>query len=151
MRLTYATALLTFLLALAATGHARADSASVNPASDWATTEQTKVRLISAATASGGATVPLGLQFVLVPGWKTYWRSPGDAGFPVSVDWSGSSNLAAADLSWPVPHRFSLFGLDTFGYEDEVVLPIAAKPADTAKPLNLRASVKYLVCEQVCI
>ena len=25
-----------------------------------------------------------GLQFELQPGWKTYWRSPGDAGFPVT-------------------------------------------------------------------
>ncbi len=156
MRLNFTTIVLTLLLALATAGQARADSAPApsvlaNPASEWATTEQTKVRLVSATTSSGGAAVPLGLQFVLAPGWKTYWRSPGDAGFPVSVDWSGSTNLAAAELSWPVPHRFTLFGLDTFGYEDEVVLPIAAKPADPAKPLGLRASVKYLVCEKVCI
>src|SRR5579871_5695157 len=133
MRLNFTTAIMSAVLAfgLVAAGQAWADSAS----SDWATTEQTKVRLVSAATASGGATVPLGLQFVLAPNWKTYWRSPGDAGFPVSVDWSGSTNLAAAELSWPVPHRFTLFDLDTFGYEDEVVFPIAAKPANPARPL----------------
>ena len=105
--------------------------ALAQPASDWATTAQTKVRLVSAVTGSEGAKiVPLGLQFVLKPGWKTYWRSPGDAGVPVTLDWSGSTNLAGAEISWPVPRRFSLFGLDTFGYEDEVVFPIAARPAD---------------------
>jgi suppressor for copper-sensitivity B len=53
--------------------------------------------------------------------------------------------------SWPVPQRFTLFGLDTFGYEDEVVLPVAATAKDPGQPLSLRAAVKYLVCEKVCI
>jgi suppressor for copper-sensitivity B len=129
-----------------------AGAAAAEPASAWATTAQAKVRLISAVTGSGGSgAVPLGLQFALSPGWKTYWRSPGDAGFPVSVDWAGSTNLASADFSWPVPHRFTLFGLDTFGYEDEVVFPIAAKPADPTQPLGLRLKVDYLVCEKICI
>jgi suppressor for copper-sensitivity B len=129
-----------------------AGAAAAEPASAWATTAQAKVRLISAVTGSGGSgALPLGLQFALSPGWKTYWRSPGDAGFPVSVDWAGSTNLASADFSWPVPHRFTLFGLDTFGYEDEVVFPISARPADPTQPLGLRLKVDYLVCEKICI
>ena len=133
---------------VASAGWAAAEPA----ASDWAATPQAKLRLVSAVTGSGGAkSVPLGLQFELAPGWKTYWRSPGDAGIPVSLDWSGSTNLAGADIAWPVPRRFTLFGLDTFGYEDEVVFPIAARPADPAKPLTLRLKVDYLVCEKICI
>jgi suppressor for copper-sensitivity B len=128
-----------------------AAAAVAEPASDWAVANQAKVRLVSAATASGGGSVPLGIQFQLSLGWKTYWRSPGDAGFPVSVDWTGTTNLASADLSWPVPHRFTLFGLDTFGYEDEVVFPVSARPTDPARPLGLRAKVEYLVCEKICI
>ena len=146
--MTRVIALAALLLALAFGPPARAGA---EPASDWATTTQAKVRLVSAVTGSGGGSVPLGLQFQLSPGWKTYWRSPGDAGFPVSVDWTGSSNLASADLTWPVPHRFTLFGLDTFGYEGEVVFPIAAKPTDPAKSLGLRLKVNYLVCEKICI
>ncbi|HYV89832.1 MAG TPA: protein-disulfide reductase DsbD domain-containing protein, partial [Candidatus Polarisedimenticolia bacterium] len=148
MRRNFVTIFLLAVLLCLANGMARAE-----PASSWVTTDQTKLRLISAVTAigNGSGTVPLGVQFTLVPGWKTYWRSPGDAGFPVSLDWTGSTNLASADLAWPVPHRFTLFGLDTFGYEDEVVLPIAAKPANPAEPMGLRVKVKYLVCEKVCI
>src|SRR5215469_8213610 len=126
--------------------------AAAEPASDWAATAQTRLRLVSAVTGSEGAkVVPLGLQFVLKPGWKTYWRSPGDAGVPVTLDWSGSTNLAGAEISWPVARRFSLFGLDTFGYEDEVIFPIAARPADPGKPLSLRLKANYLVCEKICI
>jgi suppressor for copper-sensitivity B len=132
---------------LASLGEAAADQAS-----DWAATKQTKVRLVSAVGGTGAAkTVPLGLQFVLAPGWKTYWRSPGDAGLPLTLDWAGSTNLASADLAWPAPSRFTLLGLDTFGYENEVIFPIAAHPADPGKPLSLRLKANYLVCEKICI
>ena len=140
------------LLLLGAAATSTTGRAAEPAASDWAATAQAKVRLVSAVTGSGGAkSVPLGLQFQLAPGWKTYWRSPGDAGIPASLDWTGSTNLAGADMAWPVPRRFTLFGLDTFGYEDEVVFPIAARPADPAKPLALRLKVDYLVCEKICI
>ncbi|MEX2008684.1 MAG: protein-disulfide reductase DsbD domain-containing protein, partial [Dongiaceae bacterium] len=71
--------------------------------------------------------------------------------FPVTVDWSGSRNLAAAEMSWPAPHRFSLFGLDTFGYADEVVFPIALRPERPGEPVALTARVDYLVCQDICI
>ena len=129
-----------------------AASAAGPGASDAVRTEQSAVRLVSATAAVGtAAELRAGLQFHLQPGWKTYWRSPGDAGFPVSVDWSGSVNVAAANLSWPVPHRFSLFGLDTFGYEDRVVFPVAVRPAAVGEPVVLDAKVNYLVCHDICI
>jgi suppressor for copper-sensitivity B len=117
-----------------------------------ATQPQVEVGLISAQTAVGqGRQIRLGLHFTLAAGWKTYWRSPGDAGYPIAVDWTGSSNLAKADLFWPVPHRFTLFGLDTFGYKDEVVLPVIATLTEPGKPLSIKAHLRYLVCETVCI
>jgi len=131
---------------------ATAAGAAEPGASEAARTDQSAVRLISATAAVGTAPeLRAGLEFTLQPGWKTYWRSPGDAGFPVSVDWSDSLNVAAADLSWPVPHRFSLFGLDTFGYEEHVVLPVAVRPAVVGEPVLLDAKVSYLVCEEICI
>ena len=33
----------------------------------------------------------------LRPGWKTYWRYPGDSGVPPQFDFSGSENLKKAD------------------------------------------------------
>src|SRR5215472_5185543 len=124
-------ATLVLLLAIGVVGSARAGSDDVTggagPAADWAATKQSRLRLIAAVTGSaetGGSRTgggPLGLQFELAPGWKTYWRSQGDAGLPVTLDWTGSTNLAHAEIAWPAPRRFSLFGLDTFGYEEEVV------------------------------
>lgn len=122
------------------------------PASAWAETEQTAVRLIAATEAVGtGETVPLGLEFRLEKDWKIYWRSPGDAGFPPRPDWTGSENLAKATLGWPVPGRFSVLGLETLGYQDAVVLPLTARLETPGRPLRLRASVDYLTCKEICI
>jgi len=121
-------------------------------ASEWVRTEDSAVRLVSATSAVGTAVdLRVGLEFALQPGWKTYWRSPGDAGFPVTVDWAGSRNVATADMTWPAPHRFSLFGLDTFGYKDQVVLPIAVRPQTPGEPVLLNAKVSYLACSEICV
>ena len=121
-------------------------------AGPWVDQEQVRLRLVAASSATGEAeTLNLGLHFKLEPGWKIYWRSPGEAGYPPSVDWSGSENLAEARLNWPVPRRFSLFGFETFGYYDEVVLPVDARPERPGEPVLLRAKVAYLTCKEICI
>lgn len=120
--------------------------------SDWAKTDQTQVRLVSAVDAVGDSrTVTLGLHFRMKPGWKIYWRSPGDAGFPPSIDWKGSANLANASLLWPAPHRFDVLGLTTVGYKGEVVLPLSVTLVKAGDALSLRAVVDYLTCDDVCI
>ena len=120
--------------------------------SNEATSEFGSVRLVSAVEATGTLQqIPLGLHVTLPEGWKTYWRSPGDAGLPARIDWSGSANLAAAEIRWPIPERFSLFGLETFGYEREVVLPILAQPKTVGEAMTLVASVDYLVCKDICV
>jgi suppressor for copper-sensitivity B len=127
---------------------ARADDA----ASPWFKTEQGQVRLVAAAPAADDAAgLRLGLEFRLAPGWKIYWRSPGDAGYPPSIDWSGSTNLASAEIAWPAPHRFTVSGLETFGYSDAVVLPIAARLEQPGAAVRLHAAVDYLTCHDLCI
>ncbi|MEP1030151.1 MAG: protein-disulfide reductase DsbD domain-containing protein, partial [Alphaproteobacteria bacterium] len=89
--------------------------------SDWHETEQTKARLVAAVTGTGSAAMlRLGLEFHMQPGWKIYWRSPGDAGIPPRPNWDGSDNLASAKILWPAPERFSVLGLETLGYKKEV-------------------------------
>ncbi len=121
-------------------------------ASDWSVAAQASVRLIAAVDGVGDRpSVPMGIQFRLKPGWKIYWRSPGDAGLPPRADWSGSRNIADTAVSWPAPERFSVFGLETVGYEGEVVLPIEARLGEPGRPVSARAKVSYLVCAQICV
>ena len=121
-------------------------------ASQWQETENTAVRLISALQNLGASrNVKLGLEFKLKKGWKIYWRSPGDAGFPPKIDWTGSKNLMEAKLHWPAPERFSILEIETLGYKNHVILPISAKSISNKQGLNLSASVNYLACKEICI
>ncbi len=133
-------------LALGSAGGAAAQQ------SEWVGIEETKARLIAAASAvDGQSRLDLGLQFRLARGWKTYWRSPGEAGMPAQLDWSGSENVAGVELLWPLPERFTAFDLQTYGYGGEVVLPIRLAVADPALGLSARVLVFYQVCHEICI
>ena len=91
------------------------------------------------------------LHLSLAPGWKTYWRSPGDAGIPPMFDWAGSENVAAVRFHWPRPHVFHLNGLQTVGYKGQLVLPIEVTPTDPSRPLRLKGSVDLGVCDDICL
>jgi suppressor for copper-sensitivity B len=133
----------TFAPALAAEGGAAS--------STWARSEQAEVRLVSAVTATGDAgELPLGLEFRLKPGWKVYWRNAGDAGYPPKAVFAGD-NVQGSRMSWPVPHRFQVLGLQSFGYADHVIYPIALAVAKPGQPLAARAEVEYLTCAEICV
>ncbi len=120
--------------------------------SGWVENEHGRVRLISAVeNAAPGMEIPLGLQFQMQPGWKIYWRSPGDAGFPPIPDWSASDNVADVRMDWPVPERFQVLGLETIGYKDEVVLPVTVVPAEDGVETRLSGVVRYLTCNEICV
>ncbi len=126
--------------------------AIADAASAWIDGPKADIRLVSAATAVGDMdSIPLGIEVRLDKGWKTYWRSPGDAGIPPQVAWDGSANLSGTEFFWPAPVRFHYFDLETFGYKDRVVFPVEARVASVGEAVSLRAQVDLLVCDDVCI
>lgn len=110
-------------------------------------------RLIAAqdGVPESGRTLSAGLDLRLGDGWKTYWRSPGEVGIPPSVDWAGSENVAEVEFLWPAPERFTAFGIENFGYRDEVVFPLRIELARPGEPARLEARVSLLVCSNVCV
>jgi suppressor for copper-sensitivity B len=127
-------------------------AAITSSASPWVDRDIASIRLVSAAVATGDQkSVPMGLQVRLQKGWKIYWRSPGDAGFPPSLDWAGSDNLKAAEIQFPLPERFSILGFESFGYSDEVIYPIKVTLENVGAPLTLRAKLVALVCSDICV
>ncbi|HEX7181255.1 MAG TPA: protein-disulfide reductase DsbD domain-containing protein [Thermoanaerobaculia bacterium] len=123
-------------------------------AGEWASNEQSRVRLITPyrVTPRDGE-IRLGLHFSLAPGWHVYWKNSGDAGFPPVVVFGKAEGLGEPELLWPAPRRFELPGdLVALGYEKEVVYPVrAALSGATGDALKLSADVDYLVCEVDCI
>lgn len=121
-------------------------------ASPWAYTQQGDVRLISTVVGIGNnSSVLVGLQFRLRPHWKIYWRTPGDAGYPPTIDWSGSKNLHNATIAWPAPHRFNAQGITVIGYENEIIFPITIMLEVPGTPLLIQASVNFLACSTICV
>ena len=91
------------------------------------------------------------IHIKLAPGWKTYWRSPGDAGIPPHFDWSGSGNLHGIGMTWPAPKVYPQNGMATIGYKDELVLPLTISPRKVGKPVKLRAALEIGVCKDICV
>jgi DsbC/DsbD-like thiol-disulfide interchange protein len=114
--------------------------------SDWAPTAKSQARLIA---ASGDLA---GFEIALSPGAITYWRDPGDAGLPPTLDFSASENVASVEPEFPAPKRIKeADGGEAFGYDGGVVLPLRVKSRDPTKPTTLKLNADFAVCEKVCL
>ena len=91
------------------------------------------------------------VELRLAPGWKTYWRAPGDLGIPPRFDWRASRNLAGIDIRWPTPQRIRQGNDVTVGYADVMVLPLHVLAQDAAGDVRLRGTVDLGVCRDVCM
>ncbi|NWG23327.1 MAG: cytochrome C biogenesis protein [Pseudorhodoplanes sp.] len=111
------------------------------------------LRLLAARSRdeNGSRIFRAGAEIALAPGWKTYWRYPGDSGIPPHFDFSGSENVKSATVLWPAPQRFSDVDGATIGYKTRVVFPIHVVATDPAKPVTLRLKLDYAICEKLCI
>jgi thiol:disulfide interchange protein/DsbC/DsbD-like thiol-disulfide interchange protein len=118
-------------------------------------TEHVTAELVASASAvQPGQTVQVGLLLQHIPHWHTYWRNPGDSGLPTTLSWTLPDGSRIGDIQWPAPKRLPIGPLVNYGYEDELLLPMAfTAPAD-ARPgseLLLKARADWLVCKDVCI
>jgi len=119
-------------------------------ASPWQSDVHSAVRLL--AGSRSGAVLLGGIAFQLQPGWKTYWRTPGDSGVPPRFDFSKSENVEAVTVLWPAPLKFDDgAGGHSLGYHNTVVLPLRIVLKSADKPVTLRADISYAVCATLCI
>src|SRR6266403_5202204 len=124
--------------------------ARAQDASPWQRDGHSAVRLL--AGSRSGAVLMGGIAFQLEPGWKTYWRTPGDSGVPPRFDFSKSENIEAVTVLWPAPMKFDDgAGGHSLGYKDRLVLPLRIVPKSADRPVTLRADINYAVCEKLCI
>lgn len=91
------------------------------------------------------------LRLALEPGWKTYWRIPGEAGIPPVLDFTGSHNIADIEVIWPVPDVFDDRGARAVGYVREMILPLRIRPTDAEQPVILSARLDLGVCRDICV
>jgi DsbC/DsbD-like thiol-disulfide interchange protein len=127
--------------------------ASAADASPWQGDAHASVRLVAARMqdANGAPILRAGVEIRLAPGWKTYWRYPGDSGVPPRFDFAGSQNLKAAKIAWPAPHRFADADGQTLGYKEHVLFPLDIVPEDAGRPVVLHLKLDYAVCDKLCL
>jgi DsbC/DsbD-like thiol-disulfide interchange protein len=91
------------------------------------------------------------LELRLAPGWKTYWRIPGDAGIPTQLRLAATKNLQDMRIKWPAPILFWEAGARSIGYKDTLVLPLYITPNQPGRPIELRGEVSLGVCSDICV
>jgi DsbC/DsbD-like thiol-disulfide interchange protein len=138
-------------LALVSSGAA---TAHAQDATAWIQEMHAAARLIAGAAATDASPKPLraGVEVQLDPGWKTYWRDPGDSGTPPTFDFAESTNVKSVSMEWPAPMRFDDgAGGHSIGYHDHVIWPLRVTPQDASKPVSLHVKLHYAVCGKLCV
>jgi thiol:disulfide interchange protein DsbD len=102
-----------------------------------------------------GTSFHVGVRFAIQPGWHVYWMNPGDAGLPTTVQFHGPAGYKIEPLGDPTPTRFDQPGhIVGYGYTDSLLLIATVdvpRDAKVGSTVELTASAKWLVCQEVCL
>jgi DsbC/DsbD-like thiol-disulfide interchange protein len=113
------------------------------------------VRLVAeSSTIQVAHDFSVALHFSLEDGWHTYWVNPGDSGEAPRVTWTLPPGVTARPIQWPAPEHLGSASVVDYGYKNEVTLlvPMHASANVLAQtPLVLNASVRVLVCKDICV
>src|SRR5579864_8229239 len=141
---------LAFLGALAALMLQGAEAIAAPPAA----TDLVKAELVAETPSPApGSTVWLDLHLATSPGWHTYWRNPGDAGEPTTIDWTLPPGFSAGGIEWPIPERITVDAITSYGYSGstDLLIPVSVPATLADGAPRLAADVKFLVCRDICI
>ena len=145
----HATVLLGFGLALG--------TIAVSPLAHAASTGKSRfveVALVSEGTSvAPGRPLRVGLHMRIAKGWHTYWKNPGDAGLPARLKWTLPEGFTAGPIEWPVPDRIPAPPLMSYGYKEEVLLPVEITAPRTlgAREVTLAVKADWLECAEACL
>ena len=92
-----------------------------------------------------------GVKIILEEGWKTYWKNPGEAGAPMSIDFNDNSGILEKEILFPFPKKFTDYEIETIGYENEIIFPVRLKLDENKKKIASKINLEYLVCKDICI
>ncbi len=101
-----------------------------------------------------GRTFTLALRLKHDEGWHTYWKNPGDAGLPTTIEWILPEGFEAGPIQWPYPEKINVSGIINYGYSGEIFLLVDITPPAnlrSGEDVTLTARVDWLMCEVICI
>lgn len=118
--------------------------------SEWVDSEGGRMRLVAVSQPRNGEILAL-LRVEPKPGWKTYWRNPGDAGMPPQLNFGGSTNLVLQSVSFPVPEIGTDDGGRFMGYHEPVSLVVTFRQPIAGAPSAVNLDAIVGICETVCL
>jgi DsbC/DsbD-like thiol-disulfide interchange protein len=90
------------------------------------------------------------VRISLAPGWKTYWRAPGEGGVPTVINLTEGAGVTGMAIHWPRPEVFFANGMRSIGYRSDVILPVEF--ALTAQgEVAVAGQIDMGVCLDVCM
>lgn len=125
-------------------------AASQAATTGWTEVKGGAVRLIAVGPPENGQYLA-GLEFLLEPGWHTYWRHPGESGIPPQISFDGSTNVKAVEVLYPAPERYNDGFSESIVYHDGIVLPLQIAAEDAARPVSLSIDLFFGVCSDICV
>ena len=126
-------------------------SPAIAAATQWIEEDGARIRLVAGEPAPDAAEIRAALVVELKPGWKTYWRDPGDAGVPPQFNLQGGKNVTAARLDFPAPDRFIEGESRSIGYKHPVSLPLTLSLQSPGSPSAIKATAFLGICEEICV
>jgi DsbC/DsbD-like thiol-disulfide interchange protein len=96
----------------------------------------------------------VGVYFQMDPDWYIYWKDPGDAGLPTTVEFQFPPGFTVAPLDYPVCEKFVEPGdIVCYGYKNSLLLIAAATAPDAFSEQNVRMTAKasWLSCSGRCV
>lgn len=90
------------------------------------------------------------VKMTMQPGWHLYWKNPGEAGMPLSIEWMNvPAGVTFHAWDWSTPKYYELQGLASYVYENEAYVEINfTVPKDLPeKKLTLTGTASWLACD----
>lgn len=113
------------------------------------------MQLIAAVSAvRPGETFTVALHLLMDRGWHSYWKNPGAAGIPTSIEWNLPAGFEAGSILWPYPERIPVPPLMSYGYFDEVLLLVDVTPPPglrSGASVVLQGEAIWSVCSNICL
>lgn len=119
------------------------------------TTDHVTAKIVAEpGTLKPGSKLWVMLHLRIKDGWHTYWKNPGDSGQPPEITWQLPDGVTAGAIEWPYPEPLPYGPLLNYGYSDNAYHLVPITLAETwpeGKPVDLKATVNWLVCADICV
>ncbi|EJF85771.1 protein-disulfide reductase DsbD domain-containing protein [Candidatus Bartonella washoeensis] len=84
------------------------------------------------------------IEIILKPGWKTYWRNPGNSGMAPFFNFK---QQVSYEIFYPTPQLYETENDWSIGYKNKVLLPFTISNAHN----NLTGSLTLGLCNEICL